>query len=157
MKDRVSVEIGNPFSYPVDQRAVIAGQIELGLLPLQPLYRIELRDLLAVAVAQRVDHAGRRGDAGDAPQLGDEVLDKVVRDQHRVGVEDEFDIALEIARFDLDAGGLADRVASANDPDGEIVGRGEGLRDRGGIVVAAVVDDRHRARLQRLPHDRSEA
>ncbi len=150
---RLAVANADGLADTIEQGAIWR-QLQLRLVLVQPPHAVELRQGCAIALPQRTDHAAGRGNPGYPEKLADDLLDIILRHEDRVGVEDKLDIALEVAGLDFQARSFADRTPVPNNADRETVGGSKCLDNSHGVVLAGIVDDGHRARLYRLPHDR---
>jgi hypothetical protein len=99
-----------------------------------------LRERVPVLRPHRQDVAAGAGDADALVELLHAALDVVRRFQERVAVEDELDVAIELARLALDRRRLADRGRALDDDEVQPGRRRVFARARHGLVLAAVVD-----------------
>src|SRR5262249_51453345 len=111
---------------------------------------------LAIAVPLGKNHAARAGDANRLIQLLNRSLNIVVGFEHRVGIEDELDIGIELARLTFDRRRLSDRCAPLNRNQLDVLQRTERLGTCDGAVGTAVVNENDPPRTERLTGHRSE-
>ncbi len=111
---------------------------------------------VALLAAERQDRAARAADAGRLIQLLHRARDVVGRLEDRVGVEDELDVGVELARLALDRRRLADRLAPADGEDLDVLRGAVRLGHLHRLVVAPIVHEDDAAGLQGLPQDRGD-
>jgi hypothetical protein len=105
----------------------------------------------------RQDHSARAGDADRLIQLLHGSLDIVVGFEHRVGVENEFDIGVELARLPLDGWCFSDWRSALDDRQVDLLQRTEQSGANHRTVRASVVDENNSPRTKRLARHRLEA
>src|SRR5262249_1477686 len=100
-----------------------------------------LLDLSAVLFALRQDGSKGARDADRLIQLLNRSLDVGARLEYGVGVENELDVGVELARLTFDCRRLADRRAALNREKIDVVQPAERRRALDGAIVAPVVDE----------------
>ena len=109
-----------------------------------------LSSLAPILLSLRQHRAEGAGDTDRLIELLNRPLDVVVGFEHRVGVEDEFDVGVELARLPLDRRRLADRRRAAESRELDALLRAERLSPFNRAIGAAIVDQDDPSRSHRL-------
>ena len=121
---------------------------------MEPAHVRRIVQTLSVLLAQRQNRPACAGNPDALVQLLDRSFDIVVRLEHRVGVEDELDIGVELTGLTLDRRRLANRLSAPDGDEIEVVKLAEGFGELDRPVGAAIVDEDDLAWAQRLSQHR---
>jgi hypothetical protein len=110
-----------------------------------------------ILLALRQHRAEGAGDTDRLVQFLDGPFDVVVGFEDRVGVEDEFDVGVQLAGLPFDRRRLADRLAPLNRAKLHALLGAERSGPFDGAITAAIVDQDDLSRSHRLPQHRRQA